>query len=295
MNKPKAIIVGDTSSFHHFSSFNFRNFCTLVEKKYELILKIPYDFIECKYIDYGDFIEELQVCNILGKIKQSDLIIVHGEGLLEEVKEYNWKYLYYSRLGKELGKTNWLVNFCMYNPLPFYEYLQLFDYIACRDKLTLDKLKRIAIHSELSFDCCVHNFKRIIYKKNYKEWIGLVRGEYSFSTNLHNVKKINCCWKWEDRQSIDLRSATEALLLISSSKGLISSSFHGCIASFLSGVPFKIAEHPNIQKRNPKHRSIYNEIYDDQDSYKIDDRRLLCEYFNDKLSGFKERSLRNVI
>ena len=183
-------------------------------------------------------------------MEDSDVIIVHGEGLTEKHESYVYPYLYFSNLAKELGIESQLVNFSMYEIGPFMDYLKLFNYIASREKTTQKLLSSKGIDSELAFDCCVRSVNKPLFNESEGYIVG-IKGRAKFDGATLNV---DSCWDWNE-DSVQCNTLEEYLDIISRSKYALSSSFHGNIFSALAGVPFIV-----MDKSNPKFEAIEREL-----------------------------------
>lgn len=254
----KVTIIGDTSKFHLGSKLNYSEFRKLIEEKYNILQDIPYDAFGVNFIDYLTFFNKLKESRWWKGIEDSDILIVHGEGLTEKCYNYVYPYLYFSKVGRDLGIESWLVNFSMYEGKPFLSLLKQFSYMACRDILTQKHLLNLGLNLELSFDCCILGLNLQDYS-DHNNTIAVIRGRHTIDKEVlkksKNPIKYNCCWIWEDKDSITLPSIQDYLQRIKKSKFTLSTSFHGNIISYLSGIPFI-----SLDKSNPKYQSLDIEL-----------------------------------
>ena len=248
-----ATIIGDTSAFHLGSRVNYAKFSALAAEKYDVLQHIPYDAFGTKFIGYHEFRKKLEASCWLKGCLESDVFIVHGEGLTERRDDYVYPYLYFSRLGKELGKESQLVNFCMYEGKPFAGFLADFDYMACRDRLTREHLEGLGFRPELSFDCCVLGGGIRAHLES-DGTVSAIRGRHKPAAAVmakFNAVKYNCAWQWDSKGAVSCGSLEEYLDRISRSSFAISTSFHGNIFAYLAGIPFV-----SLDRGNRKYESV---------------------------------------
>ena len=294
----KVTIVGDTSRFHLGSRLNYYEFCKLVSAKYRIVQELPYDSFGINFMTFDKFFGKLKKTKWWSGLCESDLIIVHGEGLTEKCEDYVYKYLYFSRVGKILGIESHLVNFSMYEGDPFISLLKDFSYIACRDVLTLKHLRYLGFDPELSFDCCVLGLD-IEKKAKHNGSVALIRGRHGFDEKLARKFgtpiKYNCCWLWEGN-AINLSSIKDYVKQISNSQVTLSTSFHGNIISFLSGIPFI-----SLDKSNRKYRALDIELLPKEkteilrDPGNIDHRKIVQIHYENIINVLRERAMLNCI
>ena len=92
-------------------------------------------------------------------------------------------------------------------------------------------------------------------------WIGLIKGAEYFDVEPgSNTQKLNCCWKWPNEDGVNFSSALEAIEYLATATSAITSSYHGCIAAFLSGIPFTIAGYVERNRYFTKHYSLQTEL-----------------------------------
>lgn len=294
----KVTIVGDTSRFHLGSRFNYTEFCKLVNNKYRVIQEIPYDSFGTDFISFDDFFKKVKRTKWWGGLCESKLIIVHGEGLTEKCEDYVYPYLYFSKIGKVLGIDSHLVNFSMYEAEPFIELLRNFSYLACRDVLTQEHLRNLGFDPELSFDCCVLGIN-IERKTGHDGSVALIKGRYGFDEKLARKLgtpiKYNCCWTWEG-EAVSLPSIRDYIDCISNSQVTLSTSFHGNIISFLSGIPFT-----SLDKSNKKYQALDTELLPKnkieilRNPGESDNRRMIQIHYNNIIGKLRKRAILNCI
>ncbi len=245
-NRKKIVtIIGDTSSFHLGSKTNYFAFRGLVKENYVIIQEIPYDAFGVDYISFSKFFVSLKHSLWWEGINKSDILIVHGEGLTEKHESYVYPYLYFSCIAKILRKESWLVNFSMYEGKPFSKLLANFSYIACRDIITQKHLKSLGFNTVLSFDCSVLSMPVRLYSESDGS-IALIRGRNEPNKLIaRNTTKYNACWQWNDKNAISLDSFNAYANRIRYAQGVLSTSFHGIILAYLSGVPFLSLDNNN--------------------------------------------------
>ncbi len=255
-NRKKTVtIIGDTSSFHLGSRTNYFAFRRLVKKDYSIIQEIPYDAFGVDYVSFSRFLISLKQSLWWEGINRSDILIVHGEGLTEKHESYVYPYLYFSSIAKLLKKESWLVNFSMYEGKPFSRLLSKFSYIACRDIITQKHLKSLGLNAVLSFDCSVLSMSVRPYSESNGS-VALIRGRNEPNDFIaRNTIKYNACWKWTDKNAISLASFRNYADRIRYAQGVLSTSFHGTILAYLSGVPFL-----SLDESNKKYRAMELEL-----------------------------------
>ena len=294
----KVTIVGDTSRFHLGSRFNYTEFCKLVNNKYRVIQEIPYDSFGIDFIAFDDFLKQIKKTKWWDRLCESNLIIVHGEGLTEKFEDYVYPYLYFSKIGKILGIDSHLVNFSMYEAEPFIDLLKDFSYMACRDILTHEHLRGLGLNPELSFDCCVLGAD-IEGKTEQDGSVALIKGRYGFDEKLAKKFgipiKYNCCWAWEE-EAINLSSIRDYINHISNSQIALSTSFHGNIISFLSGIPFI-----SLDRSNRKYKALDIELLPKnktgilRNPEEADNRKRVQIHYSSIINKLRERAILNCI
>jgi len=294
----KVTIVGDTSMFHLGSRCNYTEFRKLVNNKYKIIQEIPYDAFGTDFIAFDGFFKKIKKTKWWDNLCKSNLIIVHGEGLTEKCEDYVYPYLYFSKIGGILGIKSHLVNFSMYEAEPFIDLLENFSYMACRDILTHEHLRDLGFDPELSFDCCVLgvNLER---KIEHDGSVALIKGRHSFDERLARKFgapiRYNCCWTWE-KEAISLPSIKDYVDCISNSQVTLSTSFHGNILSFLSGIPFI-----SIDRSNKKYQALDIELLPKnkteilRNPRKADNRKVIQVHYNNIINKLRERAILNCI
>ena len=294
----KATVIGDTSQFHLGSKTNYKEFRKLVRTKYEIIGEIPYNAFSLDFQEYAEFYNQLSSSRWWDMVEASDCLVVHGEGLTERCEPYTFPFIYFSKVARQLGSQSQLVNFSMYDVAPFREYLKLFDYIACREVVTQEKLKEEGIDAVLSFDCSLLS-RNAPAEANEANHIAAMRGRNAFETSSFerrdgSVRRYNCCWKW-DESGITLDNLEKYIHEISKSEFVLSTSFHGNIFSFLSGVPFVI-----LDEQNPKYRALEKELYPERTSFHKSrlptraEANSINDYFKEIFPALVRRARRNI-
>ncbi len=294
----KVTIVGDTSRFHLGSNLNYTEFCKLIATKHRIIQEIPYDAFGVDFITFDEFLKQIKKTKWWSRLCESDIILVHGEGLTEKCEDYVYPYLYFSKIGSILGIESCLVNFSMYEAEPFLELLKDFSYIACRDMLTLEHLRSLGLDPELSFDCCVLGLD-IEKKTEHDGSVALIKGRHGFSERLARKFgvpiKYNCCWAWEE-DAIHLPSVRDYVNQINNAQITLSTSFHGNIISFLSGIPFI-----SLDKSNRKYQALDAELLP-KNKIKIlrhpgaaDNRKRAQAHYGDIINTLRERARLNCV
>jgi hypothetical protein len=297
MDKKKVTIIGDTSSFHSGSELNYNEFRNLIRRNYEILNEIPYNAFGVDFIDYSSFFSMLKKSRWWSGVSKSDILIVHGEGLTEKHDDYVYPYLYFSKIANKMGIKSWLVNFSMYEALPFLDLVKRFDYIASRDILTQSHLKEYGIDSELSFDCCVLASDVNRYTKSDGH-IAMIRGRNALEEKLdglNNVVKYNCCWKWDDKNVVTFPSFLDYKDMLKKAKFSLSTSFHGNILSYLSGILFI-----SLDKSNRKYLALDMELLPkgfNLNTINIDEnvRKAVNEHFLKLYCDLRKRALLNCI
>jgi hypothetical protein len=272
----KVTIIGDTSKFHLGSQTNYNAFLNMLQKDYEVVQQIPYDEFGLQLIPYRRFFRNLKKSKWLVGLISSDIFIIHGEGLTEKSENFSYHYLYFTRIAKEMGKESWVVNFSMFEGEGFAEFLNEASYLACRDILTKKHLNNLGIYPRLSFDCCV--LEHVV--RSYREHDGsvaAVKGKNIVKPELlkkfKNINKYNSSWKWEYEDSTSLPDAESYITEISKSKFVLTSSFHGGIFAYLSGIPFIFTD-----TSNPKYKALEIELLSPW-------KKLIPEEINENLRG----------
>jgi len=298
MRKKTVTIIGNTSSFHLGSSTNYSEFRKLVCSKYQIIQEIPYNSFHLDFQDYFSFKDELENSQWIQGLKESDILVVHGEGLTEKCEPFVFPFMYFSRIAKAMGSQSQLVNFSMFDIEPFLPFLKDFDYLAPREIITQDKLKQHRLESTLAFDCCILSRNDILQGQGDGH-IAAIRGRAPFSPEKlvnrnKKTKRYDCCWSWE--KSLEFSSLDDYLNEISKADFAFSSSFHANIFSFLAGVPFVTVSEDNL-----KYRALETELFPKGLSFNarrlpsITETHEIKEYYKQIFSKILERARRNVI
>jgi len=298
-NKETVTIVGDTSSFHLGSKTNYEAFRLLVRQSCEVLQEIPYNAFGVDFISFDAFLSNLKRSRWWSTLIKSDRFIVHGEGLTEKHADYVYPYLYFSRIAKLLGKESWLVNFSMYEGELFSNLLSDFSYLACRDVLTQQHLQRLGFDSELSFDCCVLSVPFQPYTKSNGK-ISAIAGRNAppiFGSDCsYEVIPYNACWEWKRADAVSLPSFIHYADTIRHTVGVLSSSFHGNVLAYLSGVPFL-----SLDRSNKKYEALEVELLPDGLGIDLRDikhweekRESVYGHFSRLHASLVERAKRNV-
>ncbi len=232
---------------------------------------------------------------------ETGLFIVHGEGLTENHFNYAYPYLYFSKLGKEMGIESHLVNFSMFEGEPFRGLLDDFDYLACRDVITHTHLKGLGFRPKLSFDCCILKDDIQDYNK-HNGTVSAIRGRNKPEKEvLENFKSIkyNCAWQWNSKDSISYETFKEYLMEIKKSMFVLSTSFHGNIFAYMAGVPFIC-----LYNSNKKYEAMKIELLpdggkeirlDNYQEWSSDNKREeIRQYFLYKYPSLVKRAMLNV-
>jgi hypothetical protein len=293
MKGEKVVIFGDTSAFHQFSALNYAAFRALVAAKFDIVASYDYRHFPVDRPAYDETVARLERDAALQlHLDTAEVVIVHGEGLLEREAGYAWPYLHLVRYLKARARAAvWLVNFCMYEPEPYADYVSMFDYVACRDELTAERLQRVGIESELSFDCSVLAVDAIPALPD-AGWAALIRGRFEFHVDpAIPVRKLDCCWAWNDPRSYRFGSAAEVLPFLGGASVCYTSSFHGCIASYLSGVAFVVVDRDGD---NPKYRSVERDLLGTSAAADRLGREALRDAYTSRLPELQRRARRNL-
>lgn len=237
----KVTIIGDTSKFHLGSKLNYCEFRKLVSTKYDILQEIPYNAFAVNYIPFQEFFDQIKISHWWDEITYSDILIVQGEGLTEKKEDYVYPYLYFSRIAKEIGVESWLVNFSMYEGESYLDLLKQFSYIACRDTLTYNHLSKLGISPELSFDCSILA-SGVEEHTGHNDTISAIRGRNAIDERiLHGFERLikyNCCWQWDSKDARSYPHIHDYVSEMKKCRFTLSTSFHGGIISYMSGIPF---------------------------------------------------------
>lgn len=322
--RKKVVIIGNTSKFHLMTRLNYGQFSKLVHSKYDVLheetiedfLKIiktanrqsPWVLLKnagirfIKYPSTSKLLMLIKKTNWWHKLLNSDIIIVHGEGMTESATLGAYYYLCFSEIARELSKESWLVNFSMYEAEPFVKLLRQFSFIACRDILTYEHLKELKINTRLSFDCCILGTGIENYV-DHNNTIAALKGANDLLSkntmrNLPNIVKYNCCWRWKDNNAISYSGIQEYIDEIKKSMFSLSSTFHGNILSYICGIPWV-----SLDNKNKKYHSLDIELLPKQGenitlcNYRKfgsnDGRKRIRDHFVNSFYKLKERALLN--
>lgn len=290
----KVTIIGDTSKFHLGSKLNYEQFKKLAESKHTIIQEIPYDAFGIKFIEYSDFFDKLKKSKWWKKIKESDILIVHGEGLTEKHDDYIYPYLYFSNISSYLGIESQLVNFSMFEAKPFLDLVKNFDYIATRDILTQKHLFENGIDSELSFDCCI--LATAIANAQNNSHIAIISGRNTIEDKIlnkfRNTVRYDCCWGEEKKKH---NSLLEYLDEIKLAKFTLSTSFHGNIVSYLSGIPFISLDDSNLKYKALDIEFLPEEIRSDKEKLmNPKNRQRIYEHYKNIYEKLLKRAKLNI-
>lgn len=291
-------IIGDTSRFHQGSRMNYTQFRKLISEKYDIIQEIPYDAFGVEYIEYQSFMSRLMKSEWWKGLEESNILVVHGEGLTEKQENFTYHLIFFSWIAKHMGIESWLVNFSMFEAAPFLPYLREFTYIACREGLTFYHLAFLGLKPELSFDCSLLGLPISPYSPDDGS-VAVIRGRHlPNKESLHDFRhpvKYNCCWEWED-EAVSLPTINNYTERISNSNLTLSTSFHGNIISYLSGIPFI-----SLNKTNPKYSALDIELLPHDLEIPLRNilgpgvRRRIHDYFTSILDDLRARARLNCI
>jgi hypothetical protein len=278
----KAIVVGDTSGFHQLAAQNFHQFCELFGKTGTILHTVRYDYFGLPRLNREQTFARLPA-EVRADFAHCDVVIVHGEGLLESAQPFIDAYLHFGSIAKDFGIDSWLVNFCMYEPAPVRELLKAFSYIACRDALTRDRLAEIGLRAELSFDCTVLGVAEVLRLP-----VGgpgaAIRGREEFSPPS-SFSRYECAWRWPSG-GVHLNTFSEYLRAVRVAPTVLTSSYHGAILGFIAGAPVRWA----ASFRNPKFKSVLLDICADESLDPSD----AAVAFGRRLPALQARARRNV-
>lgn len=320
----KATVWGDTSRVHLVAGHNYLEFRKLVAGKFEILQEISHrcfrnDFAQLARWRYPRFPRILwsmyrqcpvkipKFLNLVRRsqywdgMQESDVIIVHGEGLTEKANNSACCLLAISQLAKELGKECWLVNFSMFDAEPFVGFLRKFDYIACRDSMTHRHLASLGIDAELSFDCCVLGTEMPEYSADDGS-VAVIRGrrrlEDELLSEFDKPVKFDAAWRWKTDDVRSCADVDQYCCEINKSRFSLSTSFHGNILSFLAGVPFITFEDKNKKFEAVRRELLPGEgrefVLQNRDWIgKGDTRRMVYDHYLSIVDTLKLRAKRN--
>lgn len=329
MNKQRKVTIwGDTSQVHFFAKYNYLQFRKLVATNFEIIQEIPDrffqkdpDFVKLAWwryhrlprlawsmyrrcpISIPKYLNLVRRSSYWKRMEQSDIIIVHGEGLTEKANNSAACLIAVSLMAKELGKECWLVNFSMFDAEPFVEMLRDFSYIACRDKFTHHHLTSLGIEAELSFDCCILGTHDPEYSQHDGS-VSVIRGRHApddaIMDRLVNPVKYDVAWKWKTDDAVTLPSVTEYSRRINKSRFTASTSFHGNIMAFASGVPFL-----TFDDANKKYQALRHELLPSHGEQfvlsnlnwigKDETRKRVYDHYMSLVEGVRKRAAKNCL
>jgi len=190
---------------------------------------------------FQEFFDQIKISHWWDGITYSDILIVHGEGLTEKKEDYVYPYLYFSRIAKKTGVESWLVNFSMYEGESYLDLLKQFSYVACRDMLTYNHLSKLGISPELSFDCSILA-SGVEEHTDHNDTVAAIRGrnviDETVLQEFERLVKYNCCWQWNSKDAKSYPNIHNYIHEIKKSRFTLSTSFHGGIISYISGIPF---------------------------------------------------------
>lgn len=148
----KALLVNDTSEYHHGSRLVIDTIVTLLRGKgISVSARLPNCFSEQEYND------------VLKMVPSVDIVIINGEGTLHHNSEKGVSFLGIGQVASSLGIPVALINATIEkNPLAFYETIRSFDLIAVRESLSLRCLssfrKTVLVTGDISLNnACLHS------------------------------------------------------------------------------------------------------------------------------------------
>lgn len=295
----KALIIGDTSKFHIGSKANYSEFRKLVRKKYEITGEIPYDAFGTQFEDFRTFFSKFKKSRWWEEVENSDILIVHGEGLTEKYAAYTYYYLYFSKIAKRLGIKSHLVNCSMYESDPYLCLVRDFDYIASRDILTKRHLQSRGIYSELSLDCSILSSEIPAHSVSDGH-VALIRGRNTINEDclegIKNIRRYDCCWKWDkDQKAVKLPAFHDYIAELKRARFSMTTSFHANITSCLAGIPFI-----SMDFGNPKYIALDlellpKEIRDPAGLMGISNRKEIYNHYKSIYPKLVSRAKLNVV
>lgn len=275
-------MVGDTSGFHKLANENFRQFCQLFEETGTILHTVRYDLFGLPRLNREQTFARLSA-DVQADLALCDVIIVHGEGLLERAEPFIDAYLHFGAIARDFGIESWLVNFCMYEPVPVRRLVETFDYVACRDESTRERLAEIGIHAELSFDCTVLRVPKVV-RLPARGPAAAIRGREEFAAPT-SFTRYDCAWRWSSG-GVHLDTFTEYLRAVGTASSVLTSSYHGAILAFIAGAPVRSAG----SLCNPKLKSVLCDIRADEGRNPVD----AAAAFGRRLPALQARARRNV-
>lgn len=243
----KAIILGDTSYFHIGSKVNCSNLVESIRNRYDLVgIFCGDDFVFETERAFLDSINKSH--DLLDAIGKSDVVFFNGEGYLEKDSNHADALLYVARYIKCRWppKELYLINFSCFDP-NYWDW-SLFTKIVPRESTTLQLLSPYHENMSLGFDCTILQKDMLGCCDGEKDVILLFQGrkeiggeEIRLISDKFPTKKIVRCsafWKFNDDESVNIKSLDELQCLLKRAYLSISSSFHGIVFSVRFGVPF---------------------------------------------------------
>ena len=328
-DKNDVVIFGDTSKFHAGSMENYLNFRNLVDDKYNILSEIGFDFffkLRKLQTDYDVFREKLIKSKHWPGIQSCSIIIVHGEGTTAKFKRSGLPYMYFAKLAKEMGKKCWLTNFSMFEIEGYADYLPLFDFIACRERITYEEVQKYNDNVILSFDCCILRYKQVAEFNCNPVGVALIRGSnqslFEPYITCHEAHFYEFAWRWElskklgsrlfkqllrkigldIRDGIYMRTFQEYVDSIAKNTYSLTTSYHANIISFLAGVPFVSLDTMSNSKFTATVNDLLPPKYHDMKPAKMihaithdqETRQTVHDHYTEIFDGLLARAKNNV-
>ncbi len=322
----RAFVFGDTSSFHLGSLTNYGNFRRLLNRRFQLEVELPFDYlfkVPKAQSTYAGFVDWLSGNGFLERLRKCDVIVTHPEGVMESWRPNGMPYAYFGKLGKELGKETWIVNFSMFDLSDYEPYMGHFDYVACRDPMTRKVLSDANIQSVLAFDCCVLSAAHVAEAPSAGT-VALIRGReqrvLESYRRFYRTKQYDCAWRWQRRGigrvvfgvlrrlGIDIpagarrASIQEYIEDLSRNRFALTTSYHANIFCFLAGIPFVPLDMGGSRKYTattvdllpPKYRAV---TIDELLAGAVNEeqwRKQVREHYARQFEDLRDRAERNV-
>lgn len=237
-----AIIIGDTRGYHLGSRLNCTNLMRLARRRYRLLGIHGGTWLKAH--SYVDFVRKAGRWAFLRQAAAADVVLCNGEGLLEPDSPYGSVFFHLARFLRAQGAQDIrLVNFTCTRAA--YGDWRLFHALVPRDAATYGLLRSRHSHCTLGFDSSV--LTPFHPERRRGCTVVLFRGRENIPTrDRERIRRafpqctVVAASSFTPFRNADVTAATPAALfrLLRRAELVVSSSFHGIVASARTGTPF---------------------------------------------------------
>jgi len=238
----RAIIIGDTRGYHLGSLLSCTSLMRLARRRYHLLGVHGGTWFRSH--SYAEFVRKAKRWEFLGQAAAAEVVLCNGEGLLEPGSPYGSVFFHLARFlrAQEVQDIR-LVNFTCTRAA--YGDWRLFDALVPRDAATYALLWSRHSHCTLGFDSSVltpfHAGPRprrtVVLFRGRKNIPAGDRARIQRAFPQYTIVMASCFTPF---RNADVTAATPAVLsrLLRGAELVVSSSFHGIVASARMGTPF---------------------------------------------------------